>query len=70
MPNVTGTVLERERLEHRARRMERVLSSLQDRALYRYAVTGATPPPLWHAIADFRIELAMIRRRLAELRDG
>jgi hypothetical protein len=32
----------------------------------KYAMT-ITPPPLRRAIADFRIELAAIRRRLAEL---
>jgi hypothetical protein len=60
--------LERDRLEHRARRIERVLTALEERAVYRHAVTGITPTPLEHAIADFRRELGRVRRRLSELR--
>jgi hypothetical protein len=59
--------LEEQRLHHRAHRIERVMLALEDRAIYRHAVSGTTPPPLRRAIGDFRIELAAIRRRLAEL---
>ena len=34
---------------------------------YRHAVAGTTPAPLRSAIADFRLELGRLRRRLAEL---
>jgi hypothetical protein len=30
---------------------------------------GGTPPPMRRAIADFRIELSRLRRRLSELPD-
>ncbi len=60
---------ERARLEHRAGRIERVIAELEDRAVYRRAVSGEAPAPLQRAIADFRIELGGIRRRLVEL-DG
>jgi hypothetical protein len=59
--------LERDRLLHRAHRIERVLAALQDRAVYRHAVVGTTPAPLQSAIADVRIELGRLRRRLSEL---
>jgi hypothetical protein len=59
--------LERDRLEHRMERIERALSALQDRALYRNATLGATPQPMLHAIADFQLELARLRRRLSNL---
>lgn len=59
--------LEADRLRHRAQRIEQVIAALNDRALYRNARSGATPPALDRAIADFGIELRDIRRRLAEL---
>lgn len=59
--------LERDRLEHRVRRIELVTSALRDRAVYRHAVMGTTPLPLRAAIEDFEIELAAMRRRLNEL---
>ncbi len=59
--------LERDRLEHRMRRIERVTSALRDRAVYRHAVMGTTPPPLRRAIADFELELIGMRRRLDDL---
>jgi hypothetical protein len=60
--------LERDRLEYRAHRIERVVSALEDRAIYRHATSGVTPGPLDRAIADFHTELARIRGRLSELR--
>lgn len=69
MSKATARDLERTRLEHRAGRIERVISALEDRAVYRLAVSGEAPAPLRRAIADFRIELGGIRRRLVDL-DG
>lgn len=65
MSATIASELERERLRHRALQIERVMSALRDRAVYRHAVTGTTPPPLTRAISDFGIELESIRRRLA-----
>lgn len=65
MPVTIARELEQERLRHRARQIERVVSALRDRAVYRHAVTGATPPALRRAIADFGVELDSIRRRLS-----
>lgn len=56
---------EQERLHHRARQIERVMSALRDRAVYRHTVTGTTPPALKRAISDFGGELDSIRRRLS-----
>jgi hypothetical protein len=59
-----GVTLERERLEHRARRVE--LASL---ALRRIAdVRDPVPPPLLRAINRFDAQLVEIRERLIELR--
>lgn len=60
--------LEYQRLEHRARRMEMVLSALEDRAIHRH--DGDAPAPLRHAIRDFRLELVSLRRRMRALRDA
>jgi len=60
---------ERDRLLDRAHRIERVLAALQDRAVQRDTTMGGTPPPMRRAIADFRIELSRLRRRLSELPD-
>ena len=38
-------------------KIERTMSALKDRAVYRHPVTGTTPPALQCAIADFGIEL-------------
>jgi hypothetical protein len=67
MTATIGLDLEVERLRHRARQIERVVSALRDRAIYRHAVTGVTPVPLERAIADFQIELRAIRHRLTEI---
>lgn len=65
-PMSIATHVERQRLEHRAGRLEHVISALEDRAVYRQASGTAPPQPLRRAIADFRIELARVHRRLAE----
>ncbi len=62
-----AVALERDRLEHRLRRMERVLSALRDRAVFRDAEIGTQPPALRHAIAGFEDELAAVRQRLDQL---
>ena len=59
--------LERDRLLLRARRIERVLAALEDRSVHPGMTVAETPPPLRHAIADFRIELRQLKRRLSEL---
>ncbi len=59
--------VDRDGLERRARRIELVMLALRDRAVYRHAVTGATPTPLHQAIAAFELELGGIRRRLGQL---
>jgi hypothetical protein len=62
-----ATDLTRQRLEHRATRLEHVISALEDRAVYRQSTGAVLPKPLRRAIADFRIELARVRHRLGEL---
>jgi hypothetical protein len=64
-PKSLGAALERQRLEHRARRLQRVLTALEDRYLYR----DATPPALREAIHGFRTELDAVERRLELLAD-
>jgi hypothetical protein len=63
-----ATDLECRRLEHRAKRLERVMVALHDRAVAR-ATGGEVPPPLRQAIAGFGVELGAVRRRLEEMRD-
>ena len=65
MPGTITRELEQQRLHHRARQIERVMSALRDRAVYRHTVTGTTPPALQRAISDFGVELDSIRRRLS-----
>lgn len=61
-----GVDLERIRLQHRARRIERVLDVLRERrALSRQ--TGPRPAALDQAIAGFGEELGSVRRRLRAL---
>jgi hypothetical protein len=62
--------LELDRLEDRTRRLECVVSALEDRAMFRHAVGGVVPTPLDCAIADFRGEIGRLQARLAELRAG
>jgi hypothetical protein len=56
--------LEADRLRHRSRQIERVVTALRDRAAYRRRVTGKTPPAIDRAIADFDIELKAARRSI------
>jgi hypothetical protein len=65
--NANRSELERQRLEHREQRIERVLAALHDRAVYRGATSGEPPRPLRHAIADFARELQRTRHRLTDL---
>ena len=65
MPGTIARELEQQRLHHRARQIERVMSALRGRAVYRHTVTGSTPPALRRAIADFGVELDSIRHRLS-----
>ena len=65
MPGTIARELEQERLHDRARQIERVMSALRDRAVYRHTDTGTTPPALRRAISDFGVELDSIRRRLS-----
>jgi hypothetical protein len=61
-----GGELERVRLAHRTRRIERVLVSLRERRTER-ARAGAVPPALNQAIEDFTGELAQLRGRQAAM---
>jgi hypothetical protein len=62
--------LERDRLEHRLRRIEVVTSALRERAVYRHTVEGTTPAPLREAITSFELELDDIRSQLCQIRDS
>jgi hypothetical protein len=62
--------LERDRLEHRLRRIELVTASLRGRAVYRHRLLGTTPAPLLDAIATFELELDDLRSRLCRIRGG
>jgi hypothetical protein len=66
-PASLGAALERQRLEHRARRLLRVIAALDERRLYRERSDGATPAALREAIAGFQSELGEVERRLALL---
>lgn len=59
--------LERDRLEHRLRRIEIVVSALRERAVYRHSAIGTPPLPLLHAIDDFEGEMTNLRLRLRQL---
>jgi hypothetical protein len=60
-----GQDLELRRLRHRAERMEAVIAELQHRARSHAARHGAVPPPLRQALGDFRVELRLLRRKIA-----
>jgi hypothetical protein len=60
-----GAELERVRLEHRARRIERALAVLRDHRAY--PPDRDRPAALDQAIAGFRQELAAVRDRLRQL---
>ena len=66
--NSLSYTLERDLIQHRLRRIELVTRALRDRAVYRHAGTGATPPPLREALSSFERELAALRVRLTDLR--
>jgi anti-sigma factor RsiW len=55
--------LERDRLEQRAARLDRVIAALRARA--RAYGDVAVPPPLDHSLTDFQRELDAVRTRLA-----
>ena len=55
--------LERDRLERRAARLDRVIAAL--RARTRAYDAAAVPPPLRHSLTDFQRELDAVRTRLA-----
>jgi hypothetical protein len=61
-----GAELERVRLAHRTRQIERVLVSLRERRTER-ARAGPVPPALSQAIDDFSRELAQLRARLSAM---
>jgi len=63
--------LEADRLRHRTRQIERVVTAMRDRDAYRRRVAGgATPPGMDGAIADLDIELKRAKDRLDELASG
>lgn len=64
-----GAALERQRLEHRAHRVQRVLIALEERVAVRRE-QGPVPTPLREAIRDFRRELRAVRDRLEALAVG
>lgn len=68
-PKSLGAALERQRLEHRQRRLKRVLAALEDRRTFREEADGSVPRALREAIGDFRQELEAVERRLALLAD-
>jgi anti-sigma factor RsiW len=61
-PATLAAGLERDRLEARAARLDRVVVALRARA--RAYADGAVPPPLRRSLADFEHERAQIRSRL------
>jgi hypothetical protein len=61
-PNLADQ-LERDRLEHRRRRLSMVIAALEDRRRER----DMTPLPLIHALQGFREELRETEQRLAAL---
>ena len=56
--------LERDRLEARAARLDRVIAALRARARAYDAM--AVPRPLRHSLSDFQQQLDAVRERLAE----
>jgi hypothetical protein len=59
-----GAKLERERLQHKERRLESVVRELHQRAEARRRQAGFVPAPLGHALRDFELELRSLRERL------
>jgi hypothetical protein len=62
-----GAELERNRLEHRMRRVTMVVAALRHRAGEHQRDLGVPPRPLRQAIADFEAQTAAINARLREL---
>jgi hypothetical protein len=58
--------LERDRLEDRAARLDRVVTALRARA--RSYDDSAIPAPLSHSLTDFERELGAVRERLTATR--
>ncbi|HMJ34912.1 MAG TPA: hypothetical protein VK501_13450 [Baekduia sp.] len=58
-----GAELERDRLEERAARLDRVVAALRARARAYDAAT--VPRPLRHSLGDFQRELDTVRERLS-----
>lgn len=67
MSSTIGAELERRRLQHRARRMERIIADLKQRALHLELTQGKAPVALGQAIAGFHEELDRIERRLTTM---
>ena len=68
-PKSLGAALELQRLEHRQRRLKRVIAALEDRRTFREEADGSVPGALREAIGGFRQELDAVERRLALLGD-
>jgi hypothetical protein len=62
-----GAALERDRLEHRARRMTFAVGSLRQRATESERKLGATPRHLQQIIVDFEAQIEAMNARLREL---
>ncbi len=62
-PDVIGDELARQRLELRAKRLERVVAALRERERLR-ARDGRVPAPLRSAMGAFARELSDVRRQL------
>lgn len=65
-PGSLARDLHRQRLLHRERQIERVLTALRDRSLVRGAA-GEIPAPLHHAMRDFESELRNVATALNRL---
>ncbi|EHN12528.1 hypothetical protein PAI11_05510 [Patulibacter medicamentivorans] len=65
-PRTIGADLERVRLEHRARRIDHVLTALRERQ-YRDAVAGRRQSGVPRLMEDFTAELQQVRGRLMAL---
>ena len=61
-----GAELERDRLQGRAHRLERVVAALHARARDHAVRSGRVPRPLAASLQDFQRELTDVRRLLSE----
>jgi hypothetical protein len=66
-PSSLGQQPGRQRLEHRAHRLEHVVAALRERVSAR-ETAGLVPPPLLAAIEGFEHELHRVRHELRRLR--